>query len=74
MSSERSNCDEKGALLIAYAQATRAYSQAVAELTRAVGAISSADYEMLKRKAVEAREFSEQCRQRLLDHVQKHYC
>jgi len=36
----------------------------VAELTRAVGAISSADYEMLKRKAVEAREFSEQCRQR----------
>jgi len=73
MSSERSNCDEKGALLIAYAQATRAYSQAVADLTRAVGAISYSDYEMLKRRAVEARDLSE-CRQRLVEHVQKHYC
>jgi hypothetical protein len=74
MSSGRSNCDEKGTLLIAYAQAARAYSQAVADLTRAVGMISEAEYELLKRKAVEARELSDGCRQRLEQHVDEHCC
>ena len=74
MTPERINCDEKGALLFAYAHATRAYSQAVADLTRAVGTIAHSDYELLKRKVVAARELSEQARQRLEEHVRKHFC
>ena len=68
------NCDEKGALLIAYAQATRVYSQAVADLTRVVGAIAHSDFEVLKRKVAAAREQSEEARQRLEEHVRKHFC
>ncbi len=74
MISGRINCDEKGALLIAYAQATRAYSQAVSDLTRAVGAVENSEYEVLKRRVVAAREQSEEARERLEEHVRKHLC
>ena len=71
---QRFNCDEKGALLIAYAQATRVYSQAVADLTRAIGTIAHSDFELLKRKVAAAREQAEETRQRLEGHVRKHFC
>ncbi len=74
MNSDASKCDEKGALLFAYAHATRAHTQAVADLTRAVGAMSTTDYELLKRKATQARELAEHCRLQLKAHIQAHCC
>ena len=70
MSPER-YCEERKALLIAYEAATRRYSQAVWELTRAAGATV---YESMKAKVAEARQQSEEARERLAEHVQKHNC
>jgi len=75
MSSDRSSyCEERKALLMAYESATRIYSQAVWELTRAVGSTAYDEYELMKTKVAEARERSEQARERLAEHVRKHNC
>jgi hypothetical protein len=67
-------CDEKTALLMAWMQATKAYSEAVANLSHAVGVIFSDDYEWVQRKAATLRRAAEQARERLQEHQRQHNC
>lgn len=67
-------CGTKTALLTAYEQASREYSEAVTALARAVGAALNSDYELLRRKVALARAASQQARTRLKDHVDEHNC
>jgi NADP-dependent 3-hydroxy acid dehydrogenase YdfG len=71
---ERLNCEEKLALMRAYAKATRAYSQAVAQLGRAVGAVIYAEYEVVQRHARIARDRADEARLRLDEHIRQHKC
>ena len=67
-------CDKKAVLLLAWMQATRAYSQAVANLSHAVGAGLYADYALDQRKAATLRDSAHEARQRLEEHERQHHC
>jgi len=67
-------CDEKAALMAAYQKAAVVYSEAVADLSRAVGSVLHAEYELIQRKVAAARKLSEKARNRLHDHERQHNC
>ena len=70
----RQCCNEKATLLMAYEQATRAYSEALGELTRAIGAAAYSECQLLKRKVAVARDGSEAARELLERHLKEHEC
>ncbi|PYS19088.1 MAG: hypothetical protein DMG17_03840 [Acidobacteria bacterium] len=67
-------CEEKAALMVDYQKAITAYSEAVADLSRAIGAVLHAEYELIQRKVAAARKLSEEARDRLQDHENQHNC
>ena len=67
-------CEEKAELMMAYEKAVTAYSEAVADLSRAIGAVLHAEYELIQRKVAAARKLSEGARCRLQDHKNQHNC
>jgi hypothetical protein len=68
------HCEVKAALTGAFQKAVRAYSEAVAELSRAVGTVLYEDYELIQRKVAAVRRISEEARNRLHDHEKQHNC
>jgi len=58
----------------AYENASRAYAQAVLELSRAVGAMATAEYELVRNKTAAARERCQHTRDQLATHTREHNC
>jgi len=67
-------CPEKLRLLDVYQTVLRAHSEAVAQLYRAIGTTTKAEYNLLSQKAEELRLAASRAEQDLTDHVVDHGC
>jgi hypothetical protein len=67
-------CEEKAALMMAYQTAVTVYSQAVADLSRAVDGALYGEWDLLQRNRAAARQLSEDARNRLEQHQLQHSC
>jgi len=67
-------CDEKRKHLDVYQQATRKYSDAVAELGRMIGVSTKDDYQALYRMTEAMRVDAAEAKEQLERHVTDHHC
>ena len=69
-----SSCTGKTALLLAYSDSAREYSEAVTELHERIGAVPRKEYERMHRQTEDARLSVENARMVMEDHVRQHGC
>jgi hypothetical protein len=67
-------CEERAALVAAYERASKAYSDAVTNLSRRMGTSSKQEFEGLRRAAETARQASIDALKALDSHIAQHDC
>jgi hypothetical protein len=67
-------CAERTLLASAYEQATQKYSAAVAALNKNIGICAKDRYDVLFRRAQEARDNAATAREYLTNHIDNHRC